>query len=513
MLLPTASVIGHFRATHQAGPPYNITLSISEAWFARIGTVAKSFSKALQRPSIGSTSRTRVASPTTSPNATHSTTPSGWRPASIFGGLWGSPAQSKIVDPARGSPKPHDTGQKVDDDDEGVGDTTVVALEAQEGDDEEGTLKGLEQALRARSRSPPVGAPASSSRLSSLFDAWKAPAIASESASTASPAGTLRTRIVSEPVPVDDFRRISHLSLSIDGSGPSRDSGTELPDDLSETASDDLDSQFERTMNELGMKEAQRTALRKLDDDRKRFLIGQQRQTATVPNEPQPLRAVKTGGPPQRSTTYDSATPTSAAAASHFKRFSLAGFGGSADVDATPRSERTDPLASPTMSEASSVASSSAILSEPDTPPMPAPLLQTATGWTSWFSSGSPAKPSAPRAQSANTARPMEAQDTPAFYVSRMLAGKVSQISLVKHLIALRVRLATAQLSWIQEFLNQKGLSAIETLLKKATSHKSGSLKDAGNELDETISAECIRCLRVLMNVEVSRYYGVREPC
>lgn len=489
---------------HHAGTPYDVTLSISEAWFARIGTVAKSFSKALQRPSIGSTNRTRVASPTMSPNATHATTPSGWRPASIFGGLWGSPANSTIVQPLVQSPQREDAGKDTADEDEEGGDTTIVAENVQgEDEEEEGTLKGLEQALRARSRSPPVGAPTSSSRLSSLFDAWKQPVVEAASSSTASPAGTLRSRIVSEPVPADGFKRFSQLSLNIDGSGASRDSGTHLIDDCSETAPEDLESEFEQMMTELGMKEAQRAAMRKLDDDRKRFLIAQQRRSAPVKASQPPLRAVKTGGAPQRNSTYDAIVTSPPAAPGHLKRFSLAGLGWSAESDVTPRAERVDPMSSPTVSEASSIASSSTAPSEAATPPMPAPLLQTATGWTSWFSSGSPAKPPVTKGHHANVQRQPEAQDTPAFYVSRMMTGKVSQTSLVKHLIALRVRLATAQLSWIQEFLDQKGLSAIENLLQKATSQKSGSLKDASNELDEAISTECIRCLRVLMNVEV----------
>lgn len=355
-----------------------------------------------------------------------------------------------------------------------------------------------------RSRSPPVGAPALGSRLSSLFDVWKQP-LGGEFEAPAAVAGTLRARIVSEPVPVDDYKRMSTLSLDIDGRGPSRDSGTVPPDDL-EAEDNDLEFQFEAMMNELGMKEAQRTAMRKLDEDRKRFLIAQQRQAAPGKMVHAPLRAVKTGIS-QRSSTIDHSARISSVAldVSHLKRFSLATLGWSAQTEATPRGERMDPLNSPALSEASSLASSSAVSASAATesPPMPAPLLQTATGWTSWFSSGSPAKPAAASRAQYNGLRVSEAQDTPAFYVSRMMAGKVSQTGLVKHLIALRVRLATAQVSWIQEFLDQKGLSAIESLLKQTTSLKSGSWKDASGELDEGISIECIRCLRVLLNIEV----------
>lgn len=53
------------------------------------------------------------------------------------------------------------------------------------------------------------------------------------------------------------------------------------------------------------------------------------------------------------------------------------------------------------------------------------------------------------------------------------LRSKISQRSLFKHLIALRVRLSTAKLSWTQEFLGEvHGLDALESLLAKITLEK-----------------------------------------
>lgn len=48
--------------------------------------------------------------------------------------------------------------------------------------------------------------------------------------------------------------------------------------------------------------------------------------------------------------------------------------------------------------------------------------------------------------------------------------SKIAPKNLAKHLIALRVRLSTAKISWIRDFLdNAHGLDALEALLGKIT--------------------------------------------
>lgn len=82
--------------------------------------------------------------------------------------------------------------------------------------------------------------------------------------------------------------------------------------------------------------------------------------------------------------------------------------------------------------------------------------------------------------------------------------SKISQRSLVKHFIALRVRLSTAKLSWTQEFLGiAKGLDALQSLLGKIALQKINR-GETPTEEDRAVQSEILKCLRVLMNTDVS---------
>lgn len=484
-------LIPHLKRTTRDVADYRVILSISEAWYSRIGTVAKSFSKALQRPTLGTvTARTRREE---SPGYSTSTTPSAWRPASIFNSLWQSPT-SNVGDDSQDTIR---AGPDSDDEDE-------------EG---EGTLKGFEQALKKPIVPTRLNqASRGNTRLSSLFDVWAYPAAppdqAAEKESLKQSIG--RSRMVSEPMPVDDFRGMSTLNLDIASLASQSENGLNTE---SASSAADLDSEFERMMDQLGIKENQRNAMRLMDEQRKRFLIAQQQQKESG-GIPQPIQSHRTG--PERSsgrqTTASYTSPTMAL--SGLKRFSLWSTGTSspvADDDTQPHSPKAP--ASPVMSDTASVLSFASQDTEAHTPP--APLLQTATGWSSWFSAGSPAKPLV----TSNVASSSSAKDTPIFYISQIVDGKLDRANLAKHLIALRVRLATAALVWIQDFLQHDGLAALEKVLRTFTAKTSStSSRDAITELDESIQTETIRCLRIILNTEVSttrptglRYAYVRD--
>lgn len=86
-------------------------------------------------------------------------------------------------------------------------------------------------------------------------------------------------------------------------------------------------------------------------------------------------------------------------------------------------------------------------------------------------------------------------------------SSKISQRSLVKHLIALRVRLSTAKLSWSQEFLGpSEGLGALENLLGRIALKKVNK-GEVPTEEDKAVQSEILKCLRVLMNTDVSLRY------
>lgn len=311
-----------------------------------------------------------------------------------------------------------------------------------------------------------------------------------------------RSRMVSEPVPVDDFRRMSTLKLDIASLG-GNDGSTESADAASNM---DLDAEFEKMMDQLGIKESQRAAMRQMDEQRKRFLISQQQQAS---GSAHPIQADRTG--PERSNSRHStasyASPTTALAG--LKRFSLWSTGSSSSVsEDSSRPQSPEGPASPAISDTASILSLASQDTETHTPP--APLLQTATGWSSWFSAGSPAKPSA----SSTSASTPTAKDTPAFYISQIVDGKLARANLAKHLIALRVRLATAVLSWIQDFLQHDGLGALEKVLRTFTAKTSSSnTRDSVTEMDESIQIEAIRCLRIILNTEVSCRYMHALEC
>ena len=81
------------------------------------------------------------------------------------------------------------------------------------------------------------------------------------------------------------------------------------------------------------------------------------------------------------------------------------------------------------------------------------------------------------------------------------MTRSTNQKTLAKHLLSLRIALATAKLSWIRQFLDGRGFRALENVLDKTAIKQRGG---KANDLDETLQSECVQCLRVLMNTEVT---------
>jgi len=74
--------------------------------------------------------------------------------------------------------------------------------------------------------------------------------------------------------------------------------------------------------------------------------------------------------------------------------------------------------------------------------------------------------------------------------------------SMVKHLLSLRVTLTSAKLPWVRDFCQGgKGPGQINVILDKTLNrYKTGASRT--NDLDEDILLECVRSLRVLMNIQ-----------
>ena len=250
------------------------------------------------------------------------------------------------------------------------------------------------------------------SRLSTLFSSW----YGDTSDSSISPPQA-RSRIVSEPLVLGDATNTSRsLVGQIDGLGIT-------------SISDDLDADFNVLIAELGIKGPQRSAMLELSDDRKRFLLAQHK-SSKVASPAQPLRLHKTGP----------AQSTHGSTIGHLKRMSLATIGWSSPDDS--ELDLDAPVAGPSTPPAVSSAFS--------------PSAPSAGGWASWFMF-SPAQTGA----DAET-------DSPAFYATQLRSLKLSAKTLAKHLIALRVRLATAKMSWIADFAEHSdGLGALEAVLAR----------------------------------------------
>jgi diaphanous 1 len=127
------------------------------------------------------------------------------------------------------------------------------------------------------------------------------------------------------------------------------------------------------------------------------------------------------------------------------------------------------------------------------------PLQPQNTGslWSSWWTSAGGEK--------ATTSDKRTSQDSKSarWYIDSLKTNKLYDMNLVRHLITLRVHLSTAKLPFIQEFIGpEKGLEVLDKLLAGLVG-KGGKRKSL-TEIETTVLLEIIKCLRVLLNTDVS---------
>jgi len=118
---------------------------------------------------------------------------------------------------------------------------------------------------------------------------------------------------------------------------------------------------------------------------------------------------------------------------------------------------------------------------------------QTTGGtWGNWWASTAPSTPDSRRSGESMSTK---------WYIDGLKTNKVADIKLVKHLIALRVHLSTAQLALIQDFVGpEKGLDVLGQLLAGLVGK--GGKKNLG-EVENTVLLETVKCFRVLLNTDV----------
>ena len=438
-LSATTSVLSSLEAQQCNGPPYRLQMTLSKEWFAKIGTVAAGLAKGYKRPSI-------VARTEPSPSTNGSTKESS-RQRTSSASTWRPSSMFGLW--SSPSLAEEDESEEDQQQQQHANDTIKA-----------GSSNSNSPDLVVGRRSVASPRTVGGSRLSSLFDGWLSVDPASDvvqspvEASDATTPRSGRTRMVSEPINLDNRSSIAFGEML----PPSTDGSIDKVDTM--------EADFESLMADLGIKGPQQAAMRQLSVDRKQFLIQQHQQ-----RQPAPLRPQQTGP-----------AHTGSTALAGLKRLSMAAIGSSPwPAESEPASaSHSSPATVPTFQAAG-----------PSQAPSPLVPQHTASGWTSWF------------AGTTITADEVDGDESPRWFAEQLKNGKVSQKSLVKHLIALRVRLSTAKLSWIKEFMDSSaGVEALAVVLERTTVKRLNK-HELPQELDESVQVECIKCLRVLMNTEV----------
>lgn len=240
-LPPSTRILSHLRDLHlDPEPPFHLTFTVSPAWLKKAGTVALGLPGAGARGRIGGREG------------------AGWRPSSLFGGLWGGETTKEVAE----------------EEDSVVTEEPTVAELASEGaekigaddqDDEDDTLKGQKANATATpaSLSGSTAGGGGRTRLSALFTDWIAPeattstnTLPSPSPVPASPAKP-HARIVGQPVAMskDLSRRCSSFTpgdrLSVIHSAGSFMEQDEDDEEGGEEEEEDINAALEQLMVSL----------------------------------------------------------------------------------------------------------------------------------------------------------------------------------------------------------------------------------------------------------------------
>ncbi|KAF9106074.1 hypothetical protein BGX27_009325, partial [Mortierella sp. AM989] len=267
--------------------------------------------------------------------------------------------------------------------------------------------------------------------------------------------------------------------------------------EIHDMTDEELSEAFANLLNDLNIKDTLRESMMQFTREKKIALVLQNQQVQQQKervSSPDPYSAGQTGGTNTR-------TPAA--------RNRFMGSISSRVSFIEPDNSSTTKLHSRYSSWSSLAGSYDSAAGEDGSPPSDAtgvdrPMSPTTTAagslWSSWFGS-------TPQPDTDSIDEP--ADDSPQFYIDQLLSKSVSQKVLAKHLLSLRIALATAKLSWIRQFLDGRGFRALENVLDKTAIKKRGGKP---NDLDETLQSECVQCLRVLMNTEPGFTQVLRSP-
>ena len=229
-----------------------------------------------------------------------------------------------------------------------------------------------------------------------------------------------------------------------------------------------------------------------MSDDLKKYLLRQNRQFRSN-QQPHPMNGDRPSaasyGPSSATALLPRLVPQLTGDEGLMRRISIFGwgFGGSAISPAGLSTPNSTPN------------SSGQVQTQVDKLPediQPLHPQTTGSSWSSWWisSGGEKTTPSDKGLESAKSAK---------WYIDTLRSGKTPDLKLVKHLITLRVHLSTANLAFIQDFVrNEKGMDMLGKLLAGLVGK--GGKRRRLTEIETTVLLEVFKCLRALLNTEVS---------
>jgi len=229
----------------------------------------------------------------------------------------------------------------------------------------------------------------------------------------------------------------------------------------------------------MALKGGTRDAMYKLPDSNKRYLLQQHNQTRPkhAAHKHSPSYSASYG-PSSGSALLPRLVPQLTGDSGFLRRLSLSSWGQGA------------PSSSPDSSIRSSSISSNAGSFEPTEDIQFLSPQSTGGFWSSlWSLSGGD--------------NLKKDSTSPSWYMEPLRTLKPTEPKLAKHLISLRVHLSSADLTWIEDFLeNEHGVEGLDRLLAGlvASPEKKRSLSD----MENTVIFETIKCFRALLNTEVS---------
>jgi hypothetical protein len=249
--------------------------------------------------------------------------------------------------------------------------------------------------------------------------------------------------------------------------------------------------------DEVGLKEEKRREMLAMPLDRKRQIFAQH-VNSTTPSSPQQSNYRQTPsyaasyGPSSATNLLPRLVPQLTGDAGIMRRLSFSSWGSSTTASPVMSSEnnRTSGefshglMVSP---QGKSKAQMTRVVEDVQ------PIQPQSTGslWSSlWISSGGN-KPA------------IDEKETAQYYITPLRSSKASDQKLVRHLISLRVHLSTAKFGFVEDFvIKEKGLEVLAALLAGLVGK--GGKKKALSDVEAVVLLEVIKCLRVLLNTEVS---------